>query len=557
MLERLELRNYLLVDRAEITFKSGLNVIIGETGSGKSVLVGSLGLLAGQRARQNVFRQPEQKVVIEGLWQVSDVSVQEWLRTHELDDMGKEVVLRRELLPSGRHRAFINDTPVNLNLLKELGTRLVHIQTQHALYHLKTPEYALDLVDMYLDQPGLLTQYRQIWHQWQAIRQRLHKLEQERSYLAQTLEREAHWYEALEQAPLEDWIEQNVEERLALLEHAETIGQALHESLNYLVDDDQAAVHQIARAIEALRAVENRLSQTAMWQQRLDQVRIELQDVAEEIRQQVADLVAHPEELAQLQQMAEEINRLLHRYGVTSLEELVQLRNQFREAKQRLEAIEGEIALAQQEAQEIERQLWQVAQQLSEARKKAAHLLEERLNEELTLLNLTYARVRIEHRVLDTPAPQGIDQLTILFSPDRGRTYQPVYEIASGGELARLMLAFQALISQKRSLPTLVLDEIDTGISGETAQRVAQYMRRLGERVQIVAITHLPAVAAAAHHLMVVEKTFDESGQPTTQIRPLEQEEDRIQALAHMMAGERAGERVLAAARQLLQEHQR
>ncbi len=555
MLKTLTLKRYLLIEEAELHFTKGLNVLTGETGSGKSVLVGSLSVLSGSRVDKDMLRYPDQKAIVEALWDVKDDRVVNWLKERDLYE-GDEVIIRRELLPSGRTRAFINDTPVSVSDLRELGGMLVQIQTQHGLLQLKNPAFALELVDSLLEDTALLNKYRSLWQEIQSLIKKQSSLLEEIQDIARTRDWLEEQKRELEQIPLDEFADRDIDEEIALLENVDTAIYHLGQALNFLSDDEISAEALIYKAISELKALQNILKDVDRLIEALESAILQIKDTSEEVRSKIEQLQEQVENIETLRNVVEQINHLKFKFNVSSVKDLIKKREEINRKLEIIENIDSEIQFIEEQLKRLRQDLITVGKQLSAARQKVASDIEKMLNDMLQELNLSYARIKIEHRETLEPTPSGLDIFTILFSADQGTTFKPVYEVASGGELARLMLAIQAIVSKKRSLPTLVLDEVDTGISGETARRVAKFMRYLGQRVQIIAITHLPAVAASAHHHIAIAKDFDETGKPTAFFKELFSEDEQVKEIARIMAGKGVTQTVLESARELIKEMQ-
>ncbi len=553
MLKTLVLKRYLLIEEAELNFKEGLNVLTGETGSGKSVLVGSLSVLSGGRVDKNMLRYPDQKAVVEALWQVADEKVHEWLKERDLFE-GSEIIVRREILPSGRTRAFINDTPVSIGELKELGNLLVQIQTQHGLLHLKSPAFALELIDSLLDDDQVIKRYKTLWREIQKLKRQREELIKEVNEISQSKQWLEDQKRELDQIPLDEFVDRDIDQEISILENVDTAIYHLGQALNFLSEEEVSVETLIYKAIDELKSVQAILKDIEQLIETLENSAIAIRDVTDELRNKIEDLRNQTENIETLRGIIDQINHLKFKYNVSTVRELIEKREEVKQQLERVESLEGEIAFIDQELFRLEEELLEVGRLLSNQRKKVALEVENMLNNMLQDLNLSYAKIKVEHKESDNPLPSGLDVFSILFSADQGKTFKPVYEVASGGELARLMLAIQAIISKKRSLPTLVLDEVDTGISGETARRVAAFMRLLGEKVQIIAITHLPAVAAAAHHHIAISKNFDDEGLPTATFKELVANEERVREVARIMGGEGASEAMLNSAKDLIKE---
>lgn len=550
MLKQLHIRNYAIIREVEITFDQRLNIITGETGAGKSILMGALGLILGERADTKSLMNAEDKCVVEGTFDISGYSLSHFFEQNELD-YDQTCVLRREIAPSGKSRAFINDTPVALIQLRELGTLLVDIVSQHQTLDLNNSQFQLGIVDAIADNNSLLAQYQQCYKQYKLTEKTLNELiEQEAKAKADEDYLQFILNELNEINPQENEQEE-LEKQLDLLSHAEAIQQSAALAFGALNGDEQ-------NIIDALRDLKGNVNSGARYhkglhdlQARIDSVMIELKDIAAELENISEQTQSNPEELERINQRLQQLFNLQKKHRVNDNAGLLAFKEEVTGKLNNIGSLSDEIIRVQQERSQLEKQLATLAEKLQQGREKAIPQIIKKVNDLLTQVQMPDARIHIAHT--QTPGNYhlfGQDEVELQFAANKGSQFQPIQKVASGGELSRLMLCIKSLISDKVALPTIVFDEIDTGISGEAALKVSQVMKQHAVRHQVIAITHLPQIAGKADAHLFVYKTNDKNT-THTHIRSLTPDE-RIEEIARMLHGANPSEKVLEAARELI-----
>lgn len=550
MLKELHIRNYAIIKEVDITFNNKLNIITGETGAGKSILMGALGLILGERADTKSLMNANDKCVIEGVFDISTYSIKSYFDQHELD-YDTTCILRREIAPNGKSRAFINDTPVNLNQLKDLGSQLVDIVSQHQTLDLNNSDFQLSIVDAIADNNLDLEQYKLSYKQYKQTEKLLSVLI-EREAKAKTDEDYLQFIlnELNEVNPLPTEQEE-LEKQLEVLSNADTIQQCAGVAFGALNADDQGL-------IEVLREIKVNLGNGSKHHaglqdlvKRIDSAMIELKDIAAELENISEQIQANPSDLERIDTRLQLIFNLQKKHRVANNNELISFKLEVEEKLNNIGSLSDEIINTQKLLSDLKLKISTQAAQLSDRRTKAIPQIEQRVNELLVQVQMPDAKIKISQQILsDAFNPDGIDQIDLLFAANKGSSFQPINKVASGGELSRLMLCIKSLISDKVALPTIVFDEIDTGISGEAAMKVSNVMKQHAAKHQVIAITHLPQIAGKADTHLLVYKNND---QDTTQtyIKTLSKEE-RIGEIARMLHGENPSDKVLEAAKELI-----
>jgi DNA repair protein RecN (Recombination protein N) len=550
MLKELHIRNYAIIKEVDITFNNKLNIITGETGAGKSILMGALGLILGERADTKSLMNADDKCVIEGVFDVSTYSIKSYFDQNELD-YDNTCILRREIAPNGKSRAFINDTPVNLNQLKDLGSQLVDIVSQHQTLDLNNSDFQLSIVDAIADNNPDLEQYKQSYKQYKQTEKLLAELI-EREAKAKTDEDYLQFIlnELNEVNPLPNEQEE-LEKQLEVLSNAETIQQSAGVAFGALNADEQGV-------IEVLREIKTNLNNGSKHHaglqelvKRIDSSMIELKDIAAELENIAEQTQANPNELERIDARLQLLFNLQKKHRVANNTELIAFKNEVEEKLNNIGSLSDEIVNTQKTLNDLKQHISKQAKQLSDKRSKAIPQIEKRVNELLVQVQMPDAHIKISQHILsDTFNTNGIDQIELLFAANKGSSFQPINKVASGGELSRLMLCIKSLISDKVALPTIVFDEIDTGISGEAAMKVSHVMKQHAAKHQVIAITHLPQIAGKADtHLLVYKNNNKDTTQ--TYIKTLSKDE-RVGEIARMLHGENPSAKVLEAAKELI-----
>ena len=550
MLKELHIRNYAIIKEVDIAFNNKLNIITGETGAGKSIVMGALGLILGERADTKSLLNASDKCVIEGVFEINNYTLKPYFDNNELD-YDTTCILRREIAPNGKSRAFINDTPVNLNQLKELGSQLVDIVSQHQTLDLNNNDFQLSIVDAIAENNTDLESYKQNFKQYKVVEKQLSELINKEAQAKTDEDYLQFILNELNETNPQENEQELLEKQLEILSNAESIQQSTGVAYSALNTDDQGV-------IEALRNIKTNLNNDAKHHpslqelvKRIDSAMIELKDIAAELETITEQTQANPEELERIDSRLQTLFNLQKKHRVTNNTELLAFKTEVEQKLNNIGSLSDDIIKTQQHLQELKHQLSKQAKQLSDNRIKAIPQIEKRVNELLAQVQMADANIKIEHHLLnDNFNTNGIDQIDLLFAANKGSNFQPIGKVASGGELSRLMLCIKSLISDKVALPTIVFDEIDTGISGEAAMKVSNVMKQHAAKHQVIAITHLPQIAGKADTHLLVYKNND-TNTTQTYIKTLSANE-RVEEIARMLHGENPSEKVLAAAKELI-----
>jgi DNA repair protein RecN (Recombination protein N) len=549
MLQKLSIRNYALIDNVELELDKGLNIITGETGAGKSIMLGALSLILGQRAETKYFFNQEKKCVIEGLFTIDGTALQSLFEDHDLD-FHKESILRREISIDGKSRAFINDTPVTLSVMKQLGERLIDIHSQHATLEISDLGFQLAIVDTLANHEALLVSYKRLFKKYKKNQELLITLTNAAAEASNKQDYEQFLFNELEAANLKPNEQTALESELEVLNNAEKIKRSLLTAYQLLSEEENAAVPIIKEAISQLQAIETYNPEYTTINERLRSVFIELKDIAQDTASLEEAVSFNLQRIDEITQRLNVIYVLQQKHRVTTIEELIKIQDQLSNNLSSLIDGEAEIERLTLEIAQMKEELMIEAKTISENRKQSILLAEAQVEEILFQVGMPNARIKIEQTNLAELNKHGMDQIYLLFSANIGQTPAPVGKIASGGELSRLMLAIKSIMAKHTALPTLIFDEIDTGISGETAVRVGQVIGNLEENMQVVCITHLPQIAARGNAHYFVYK-IEDSERTTTGIRRLNKKE-RIQSIAEMLSGKDPASSALQNAKALL-----
>lgn len=551
MISRLLISNYALIDKLTIEFADGLNIITGETGAGKSIMLGALSLLLGVRADSKAIRSAERKSVVEATFIVEGrESLRQWAAGNDVDWDDRECILRREIAPGGRSRAFINDTPVTLTLLAELGSQLIDIHSQHQNQLLASPEYQMQVLDSVAVNGSVIEEYRLLYAAWRAA---VKKLENARREIQRNREDEEYIrfrLNQLEEAALVAGEQAELESERELQANMTRIKQTLADALDALSNGNAAVLSQLPEAVASTEELGEVLEGAADLAGRLESARIEIQDIAETLADYDANLDADPEALNRIEERLGELYSLESRFHVDSVEALIDIRDDFRRKVAALE--DGDVTLDDLEhaaAKAYERAAAKAAE-LTDRRRLAAGQFGRELFDVASPLGMANLRCVIAVEPAGELTPSGADRVEFRFAFNKNQTPQAVGGAASGGEVSRLMLAIKSIVAGRLQLPSIVFDEVDTGVSGDVANRMGAMMLAIAEKIQVITITHLPQVAARGNSHFKVYKE-DDTDTTYTRIRRLSDPE-REGELALMLSGSATDEAALANARALL-----
>lgn len=550
MLRSLFIQNYALIEKLDITFGKGFSVITGETGAGKSIILGAIGLLLGQRADVRSIRRGASKCVIEAHFDVSAYHMQPFFEEKELE-YDDECILRRELSASGKSRAFINDSPVSLSQMKELGERLIDVHSQHQNLLLNKEGFQLDVLDLLSHNDQLLQEYQAIYKEWKQAQQELEKLvdaaersKSDEDYIRFQLEQ-------LEDARLSSGEQEELEHESDMLSHAEEIKAGLYKAGQVLSSDEGGLLSALKECINVMNNLQRVYASSAELADRLDSTYVELKDISQEISDREEEVEFNPERLEEVNNRLNLIYSLQQKHHVASVDELLALADNYAAQLRDITSYDDRIAELKEKGEQLREKALAKAAQLTETRAKAAQEVERQMASRLVLLGMPNVRFKVEMGTRKEPGVHGMDTVTFLFSANKNGMLQNISSVASGGEIARVMLSVKAMIAGAVKLPTIVFDEIDTGVSGEIADRMADIMQEMGDHDrQVISITHLPQIAARgrAHYKVYKE---DNDTETNSHIRLLD-EEERVEELAHMLSGATLTEAALNNARALL-----
>ena len=534
MLKHLYIKNFTLIDELDIELYPGFSVLTGETGAGKSIILGAIGLLLGQRADSKSIKQGTDRCVIEAHFDLSRYDLQPFFQENDIDYDANDTIIRREIT-STKSRAFINDTPVALSMLKELGEQLVDIHSQHQNLLLNKQDFQLSVVDIIANNGSLLKDYQQVYSQLQTAKGQLQEMKDEIERNRQQQDFMQFQYEELQQANLVDGEQEELEQQSDLLSHAEDIKGALYEADGLLYGEQRGAVDNVRQSFQTLRSIVRVLPAANELVERLESCHIELKDIADEVNSLLEHTDFDPAELDRLNNRLDLIYDLQKKYHADSIEELISQRDQLGKQLEAIENSDEALSELQAKCQELTAKSQQLADKLTKQRQQAAKEIEKQLLQRLIPLGMPHVRFSV------TITPQqlgrnGQDCVSFLFSANTSTPLQPVSQVASGGEIARVMLSLKALISGAVKLPTIIFDEIDTGVSGKIAEKMAEMMREMGQAErQVISITHLPQIAAMGSHHYRVSK--EETTQGTASNLHLLTDDERIREIAQMVSG--------------------
>lgn len=549
MLKSLFISNYALISNLRIDFDGGFSVITGETGAGKSIIVGALSLIQGQRADTRVVKEGTQKSVVEAGFDIENYNLKSFFEENELD-YNPVCLVRREITINGKSRAFINDTPVSLNALRDLSNRLLDIHSQHENLLLSTEDYQLQVVDAIARNKAELSDYQQAYEAWNKARIELQKLKRETDRQTADLDYLQFQLSQLDDAKLTEGEQAELEAELDTLSHVEEIKHELQQAELLLSSEEFNVVNAVRETGNSLLKIKNYLPEVDEWAERLTSLHIELKDIALEISSTQEQIDFNPEKLQFVDDRLSTLFALQKKFKVTSESELIALREEYRGQLSRIDNFDEELGNAEEMVRMAFETLKIKAAALTASRKRAKPVIEKYLIEQLLLLGMADVQFVVNLKNNVTYTEKGYDTVEFMFSANKNRSVQAVAEIASGGEISRLMLAIKSLLIDKSDLPTIIFDEIDTGVSGEIAGRMGEIMRKMSRGTQVITITHLPQIASkgSAHYLVYK----DNSGITTETFIKLLTEQERIREIAQMVSGKTVTDAALMNARELL-----
>ena len=550
MLKQLYIKNFTLIDELDITFHSGFSVITGETGAGKSIILGALHLLLGARADSKQIKNGSSKCVVEAHFDLSHYGLETFFDEFGIDYDANDCIIRREVNDNGKSRAFVNDTPVALTTMRELGEQLIDIHSQHQNLLLQKEDFQLNVVDIIADNAQLRQSYLQAYNEYYKATKRFNDFQEASQKSKENEEFLRFQFSELDKAKLVAGEDEELEQQSRTLSHVEDIKSALYDASSALSSEDGGCVEKTKNASSRLHDITEVFPEIKDVDERLSSAYIELKDVAQEIERKLEDVDFDPRQLDEINSRLDLIYALEQKFHASSVDELI---NEYKRLQDELASIDGgdeQLEQLQQEMQEKYDVAMKLARKISDARKKAAQKVEEGLKQRLVPLGIPNVKFKIEFKERDC-SPSGIDKVSFLFSANSSTALQPVSQVASGGEISRVMLSLKAMISGAVKLPTIIFDEIDTGVSGRVAEKMAQIMKEMGDNHrQVLSITHLPQIAAigATHYKVSKEET----AQGTISHMQMLTEQERIEEIAQMLSGSDISEAAIANAKTLL-----
>ncbi len=548
MLKFLTIKNYALIKHLELEPSGHLNVVTGETGAGKSIMLGAIGLLMGNRADTKVLWNENDKCVIEGTFDLKSYKLKSLFKTEDLD-YDNLTVIRREISPGGKSRAFINDTPVTLEVMRRIGNRLMDIHSQHETLQLGNQEFQLQLIDAYAGNESLRERYDSAWLTYQQAKKAFETLAAQ----ADTLREEADYtnfqLDELVKLSLEEKEQENLESELKIMEHAEEIKNRFNTVLNLLSNSELSAQSSVAQIRSEFQNIASYSPAYEALFQRVESLRIELDDIASEVEHEESKIEFDPERSEWIKERLSAIYRLLKKHRASNVSELIALQESLQQKANLTTNLDLELSTAKEALSSAQKEVARLASELSETRRKAFEPLRKQLTKLLKELGIPDATLGIEIQTSE-PTNMGIDKIEILFSANKGITAKPLALVASGGEFSRVMFCIKYVMAEKSAMPTLVLDEIDNGVSGEIAMQLGTLMKEMSTRHQLITITHLPQIAAKGNRHYFVYK--DNTSKKTISNIKLLNDDERIEEIAKMIGGAKPSKVALENAQELL-----
>jgi DNA repair protein RecN (Recombination protein N) len=548
MIKSLTIKNYALIEELDMRPSSDLNMITGETGAGKSIMLGALGLLLGNRADTKVLWDADKKCMVEIVFDLEDYKLEDLFRKFELD-YEHESIFRREISPSGKSRAFINDTPVTLDVLRKIGSHLVDIHSQHESLQLGKNLYQLQVLDAFAQNQSQLNNYKEAYHHYIKAKDNYNQLLAKSQNLTKEEDYKRFILKELEEAKLHDVDQNKLENELNILENAEEVKIKLSEADQLIESGEYASSLQLKEALNALKTLLRISGDYESLHNRLESLLIELKDIHSEVLDRNDRIIFDPEKAEELKQQLDLLYRLQKKHQVDSVNELILLEENILAELQTIDNLDEELDALQKEMTHLKEKMMHAGSALAASRKSAAENFAKEIQQVINQIGIENGKVSIDIKSTEANA-SGLDEVDILFSANKGIAPQPIKQVASGGEFSRLIFAIKYLIADKTALPTVIFDEIDTGVSGEIALKMVGMMQNMAKNHQVISISHLPQFAAGgdSHYYVFKDHSLNKS---VTRIRKLENEE-RVEAIARMIGGDRPTDIAIESARELL-----
>ena len=550
MLKSLYIKNFTLIDELDIELYPGFSVITGETGAGKSIILGAIALLLGQRADSKSIKQGADKCVIEAHFDLTRYDMDAFFSDNDIENDAADCIVRRELLASGKSRAFINDTPVQLTMLKELGERLVDVHSQHQNLLLNKQDFQLGVVDIFADDATQLSQYQKTYKEYHQVKQQLDDLRESIERNRQNADFLRFQCDELTQARLVEGEQEELEQQSDTMSHSEDIKSALYEADNALTAEQTGVVTSLRTALYELRKISEVYPAAAELEQRIDSCYIELKDIAQEVSSHLERIDFDPAEMDAVNNRLDKLYDLEKKYHVETVEELIAKRDELCQQLNNIDNSDEALSALEQQLKTLQAQAEKEADALTRLRTKAARQIEAEMQTKLVPLGMPNVRFSVDI-AREALGLSGQDKVAFMFSANTSTPLQPISQVASGGEIARVMLSLKAMISGAVKLPTIIFDEIDTGVSGKIAEKMAQIMQEMGQHErQVISITHLPQIAAlgTAHYKVSKEETAQGTTSHMVELTP----EERVSEIAQMLSGSNVTDAAIQNAKELL-----
>jgi len=549
MIQSLSIDNYAIINNLEINFNKGLSIITGETGAGKSILLGALSLILGKRADTSILKDKARKCIVEGTFDIRDYGFQNFFAENDID-YEDFTILRREIAPNGKSRAFINDSPVNLNILSETGIRFIDIHSQHQNLNLGNSQFQLKVIDSYSHSEELLKKYQEVYNFYKNLLKEYHELQEKSQQSQADLDYYQFQYEQLNVAKLKDDEQDELEQELETLNHAEEIKNSLDNSSGLLSGNDNSLLSQLKDVYSLINKIIKFFPGVSDYGKRLESAYIELKDIGNELELLKEKIELDPKKLEYINERLDLIYSLQQKHKVNNIKGLLDIKESLKRKIDEVSSYEFRLDDLKKKTDDCENKLNDLAHKLSIQRKESLKKIEKEITLSLADLGIPNGRFEIQHDLSTEYTINGIDRVQFLFSANKNIELQEISRIASGGELSRLMLSIKSLLSDSTGLPTIIFDEIDMGVSGEIADKVGNIIKRMSAGMQIINITHLPQVACKGDFHYLVYKS-DEGESTTAHIKLLNNEERHIE-IARMLSGEELTEAAMQNARELL-----
>ena len=549
MLTQLTIKNFALIEELEASFSSGMTCITGETGAGKSILLGGLSLVLGKRADLSSLLNPNKKCIVEASFQIEAYALETLFENLDVD-YESQTILRREILPQGKSRAFINDTPVTLNVLEQISLHLIDLHSQNDTSSLLRNEYQFKVLDALANNKALLSEYEVAHSEYKLTQKQYREVTQEYEKAKASHELDDFLYQELLKLNLQEGMHENLESKHSALIHVDYLQSTLAEAVQLLENESTGILDQLLKLRGLASGLEQKSSRFTTLQERFTSLFIEAEDLLAECKLQLENLETNPEELEKLQFKLDLLNRQMQKHKVNSVSDLIKIEKQLAERLKKTLNVSSQLDELKKTEKKLEKLLHSLVKKLTQSRKGAVQILEKELSGLVSKMGMKEAFFKIELFPADTFLSNGSDQLDFQFKSNKGSDFKPLKKIVSGGELSRIMLAIKSILSHYVKLPTLIFDEIDTGVSGKISDSIAEVMVSMGQRLQLINITHLPQVAAKGdYHFKVMKR--EQNGRTLTELFSLNKEA-RIDEIAMMLSGNQVTPTAIAHAKQLM-----